>query len=461
MIESQLVIPRLLNKKFLLAYFPLHSNYSLKGNLNQMSLTKIPNNYRTILNENKFSPFEKSYDGLKNELSTKNPERAIGLSNKWKFKLSKLFCVPTNAIRRYFGEKIGMSIELLRHYTLYSLIFSILGIIFTIIQIGIKLDQEEPSKPEYPFIIYATIFSICIICWSTIFFEHWKRKQVLLASKWGQSNFQVRETNRPQFTGYIRRSPVTDEVNELHFPSYKRKLRIIFGVLVTIFMILLSVSMVYIFMYLKEFLIEASEGYTIQWWISSIISAVNGMQIILFTLVYEKLVIKLTDYENHRTQSQYEKSLTIKSFAFHFLNSYYSLFYIAFMKVECIGTDEDGDIEISEDFSCVYELETHFRAILILVITKSIFQAIVPIFKQKMAFLRKVKQLDLSITPQKAIELGKYGRRLTGAVKSHPKIKNIVSFVEKEAMKKDYKMAGLGIYIYIYILLYIIIYYYI
>ena len=41
-------------------------------------------------------------------------------------------------------------------------------------------------------------------------------------------------------------------------------------------------------------------------------------------LVYRRIAKLLTDYENHRTESEYENSFIIKSFAFQFVNSYSS-----------------------------------------------------------------------------------------------------------------------------------------
>jgi hypothetical protein len=39
----------------------------------------------------------------------------------------------------------------------------------------------------------------------------------------------------------------------------------------------------------------------------------------------------LTDWENHRTQTEYDDALIIKNFLFEFINNYFSLFFIAFL----------------------------------------------------------------------------------------------------------------------------------
>lgn len=48
--------------------------------------------------------------------------------------------------------------------------------------------------------------------------------------------------------------------------------------------------------------------------------------------VYSDMAISLTDRENHRTDTEYEDSLIAKLFAFQFVNSYASFFYVAYIK---------------------------------------------------------------------------------------------------------------------------------
>jgi len=58
----------------------------------------------------------------------------------------------------------------------------------------------------------------------------------------------------------------------------------------------------------------------------------NAITIIFMNVIWKIVAVKLNNWENHRTDSEYENSLIIKIFAFYFVNSYTSLFYIAFFK---------------------------------------------------------------------------------------------------------------------------------
>lgn len=48
--------------------------------------------------------------------------------------------------------------------------------------------------------------------------------------------------------------------------------------------------------------------------------------------IYDIIAKKLTQWENHRTQTEVDDALVYKLFAFEFLNSYGPLFYTAFFR---------------------------------------------------------------------------------------------------------------------------------
>jgi hypothetical protein len=53
------------------------------------------------------------------------------------------------------------------------------------------------------------------------------------------------------------------------------------------------------------------------------------------------MAVKMNDWENHQKQTDYDDALTFKYFTFSFVNSYTSIFYIAFFKVQL---DVDVDV---------------------------------------------------------------------------------------------------------------------
>ena len=51
-----------------------------------------------------------------------------------------------------------------------------------------------------------------------------------------------------------------------------------------------------------------------------------------FSKLYDKIAVKLTIWENYRTKTEYDDALILKLFAFEFVNSYGSFYYLAFFR---------------------------------------------------------------------------------------------------------------------------------
>jgi hypothetical protein len=68
-------------------------------------------------------------------------------------------------------------------------------------------------------------------------------------------------------------------------------------------------------------------------------SVASSAQIQILNRVYPNLADRLTEFENHRTDTDFSNSMTTKLFVFLFVNSYGSFFYIAFVASQ-VG---DGD----------------------------------------------------------------------------------------------------------------------
>jgi anoctamin-10/anoctamin-7 len=81
-------------------------------------------------------------------------------------------------------------------------------------------------------------------------------------------------------------------------------------------------------------------------------SLLIAIQIQICNSIYSDVALKLNNYENHRTDTEYEDALITKTFLFEFVNSFISLFYTAFVKPQLLLTDPctNGD--------CLSELQT-------------------------------------------------------------------------------------------------------
>ena len=370
-IQSQLVIPNLLNEDVIKGYFPLHNEFNLEGT--PIKRTEPEESSRTEGRPNKTQIMANLYEEIFQEAKDHSKNN---LKHKWRFHWRSCTYVPENAVRKYFGEKLGMYFQWMSHYAKYCLGFSFIGLITAICIYILNTNQDEEGKPGTTFVIVGCAFILLIVIWSTIFQEHWKRTQVHLSTKWMQVDFEADESIRAEFQGVLRRSPVTDQHNELYYPELRRIWKIAAGALLSLIMISLTITATLVISYYKNYYVEQYEGEAIEEYIPTIASALNAVQILIFNLIYGIIAIKLTNYENHRTQTKYEISLIIKTYIFQFVNSYFSLFFIAFLKNDCIAQNDNGEWETDSENSCIYELEVQLRMIFILMICKNAVEVI-------------------------------------------------------------------------------------
>ena len=87
---------------------------------------------------------------------------------------------PLEAVKDYYGEKIGLYFTWLCHYTTYLFFASLFGILTT----AYSWTYQDENAAVIPF------FCVVMILWSVIYFETWKAKQAETAMKWGMSTYE-------------------------------------------------------------------------------------------------------------------------------------------------------------------------------------------------------------------------------------------------------------------------------
>lgn len=74
----------------------------------------------------------------------------------------------------------------------------------------------------------------------------------------------------------------------------------------------------------------------------------NSVVIVSLNLIYQNIAIFLNDYENHRTDTEYEDYLISKIFLFQMVNSFAGLTYVSFVKdfldIDCVNPTCTGDV---------------------------------------------------------------------------------------------------------------------
>ncbi|XP_043917931.1 anoctamin-6 [Protopterus annectens] len=361
------------------------------------------------------------FNYISEDLSCPN-ERYL-LYREWAHPRSFYKLQPLDLIRKYFGEKVGIYFAWLGYYTKMLLLAAVAGICcfgygYSIrntstwsletcdADIGGNIimcpqcDKEctywmlnitcESSKKLCIFDNFGTlVFAVFMAIWVTLFLEFWKRRQAELEYEWDTTEFlDHEEPVRPEYEARCIRSvknPITQEVEHVPYTACGKCLRMSLCSTAVLFAIcLIIVSVVGIIVYrLSVFVafsstlptvknIKPLENYlTPQMATTITASLINFIIIMILNMLYERLAIKITDFELPRTQSDYENSLTLKMFLFQFVNFYSSCFYIAFFKGKVVGYPGDPVYwlgkyrnEECDPGGCLLELTTQLMIIM-------------------------------------------------------------------------------------------------
>jgi hypothetical protein len=278
------------------------------------------------------------------------------------------FKAPLKDIRNYFGEQVAFYFAWLAFYNRALVMPAILGLLVFIWQIiDGRVDVEG-----------APFFALLVSIGATVMLEMWKRHESKYRIRWGMSNFASKEQPRPEFKGEFLPSPVDGRLVE-QFPWTKKILRALFSQ--TVIMSLIGVviaSVVGVFL-LRKVMAKWSST-----WGSILTAIINAVQIQILNVIYGKVSLKLNEYENHRTDSEYENALIAKTFLFKFVNSYNTLFYIAFIKKYDDTTGNDTTGCLNDD--CLGELRQQLGTIFIsLIVINNIIEVLIPYIKTRLA----------------------------------------------------------------------------
>lgn len=269
------------------------------------------------------------------------------IQSRWLTFFQLPWCQSTDLVKNYFGEKIGLYFEFLGTYTSYLMIAGLFGFIAWI---NVATEDNDPSAPVLPY------FAIFMCVWATLLLELWRRKENLIAMQWGMIGFESNEQNRPAFVGKTAKSAVTGKVT-VTFPFFEyqaRQVKTSVLTLMSISGVIACVSFIFfIEISIKNNRVAGSQAGPV------IGSMMLALQIQVLNYIYKGVATKLNDYENHRTDTQYEDSLIIKTFLFQFVNSFISFFYTAFLQ------PFQPDINPCIDNSCMNNLQVMLGTIFI------------------------------------------------------------------------------------------------
>ncbi|GLE02983.1 hypothetical protein PINS_up011862 [Pythium insidiosum] len=301
---------------------------------------------------------------------------------------------PLHKIRDYFGEKVALYFAWLGFYTKMLVFPTIAGIITYIVsEVRMKQNKNDgnTSNDNPGYILIA--FAVVVVIWSAIFSELWKRKNHLFNALWGLHGYHRKLRYRAQFRGTKSYNPVTD-AEEMTFEN-RAKRRRAFAVSVVVVLLMISIVVVALIgIFYMKYWVNDPNHVDEQYKMPSTygLTVANAIQILILNMVYREVARKLNEYENHRTDREYENHLIIKVFLFQFCNSFASFFYIAFLKrrieSKCITVNGKED-------NCLGELRSQLLILfLIRIIVGNTLEVVIPYLKYRWQLYKERDAVD-------------------------------------------------------------------
>eukprot|EP01043_Picozoa_sp_COSAG02_P023781 COSAG02_NODE_1279_length_13487_cov_7.611696_12_plen_1124_part_00 len=238
---------------------------------------------------------------------------------------------PIDEIRDYFGDHVALYFAWMELYTRALFWPAGLGCFGMITQFTVDTVDDNPFTIPY---------SVFFAAWSIVFLSSWKRRENELKFLWGTEGFEARERPRSEFKGAHVVNPETNRDEIVYTQPVKRMIvncvSLMFSVMFCCVTIVCAVGATLIKdnapinSWTDEQIAQATPfdkyGY------KAFASFLNLVIIVLGGLIYEAIARILTDWENHRTPTEWEDSIIFKNFLFQFINNYFVLFYIAFIR---------------------------------------------------------------------------------------------------------------------------------
>eukprot|EP00002_Diphylleia_rotans_P018600 TRINITY_DN359_c0_g6_i1.p1 TRINITY_DN359_c0_g6~~TRINITY_DN359_c0_g6_i1.p1 ORF type:complete len:691 (-),score=174.98 TRINITY_DN359_c0_g6_i1:495-2567(-) len=281
--------------------------------------------------------------------------------------LPRILEQPIDKVRDYFGEYVAVYFAWLGFYTKCLVPLSLFGFIVLIVQIADEVDN-----------VLVPVYCIFLSLWATFFLEFWKREQATLAWRWNSAGVEEDEPVRPNFQGEKKVSRITGE-EEIYYSPLKRaaKLAVSYPLILSI----LSAVIIATFgiLVLRIVLSRTKSMQTIG---PLLAGSLNAVSIVILDQLYLYVAYYLNEWENYRTETQFEDNLIAKNFLFQFINSYVSLFYIAYAKSskpEIFGEQDQCE------GSCMQELLIQLGSIFATrMVVQQAMESLVPYFKMKL-----------------------------------------------------------------------------
>lgn len=344
--------------------FPLHM---------QSRLGEIRHSWVTFWRQEKPGAVGKGWSPISQPLTV----TAGRLLHSFNYAIGNLLVQPLDSIAEYFGESVAFYYAFAAFYTRWLVHISVLGLIVFCFQVrDLQLDHW-----------LCLPYSICVMIWTCLFLVYWRQRSSTLAYRWGVLDYEMQETERPQFKGKRVLDTHTGEVRKI-YPVWRRALKycqsvpvliMVMGAMLSVMSTVFTTQDKLLIQYKNNqtldyypeitlfdnenrrrlvSLLDVNEGYQEYhrdlsstsgtskvfsanideekasdpdfWAVTFFFPCLYGVLTNIMVALFNLIAIRVNNFENHRTQSQYMNRLVLKVITFRFVAIFTTLYYYAF-----------------------------------------------------------------------------------------------------------------------------------
>jgi len=289
-------------------------------------------------------------------------------------------------VRNFFGEEIAYYFLWITNYIKWLVFPSVLGIIFEIAY-RIVNKGEQAHNP-----ILSLIMCAFFILWGKAFSYQWNQKEQLYNYIWGTENYKKSQLDQESFVpdGYI---PLLIGHKAPYVSKWKKYYRIFVSYIFIFFMMCIVFGFINLIFQIKALLISKYPKRTTE--IGILIGFINTIQINFMSGFYQGVAKYFNDKENHRKETDSKNALALKLIIYDFINSYYSIFYIGFIKRSSLFGRKPGKCNgFRGNDSCSEEIKIQLYTIVFIKFIFDFWELGKPIFKQQGKIFRLKQQLS-------------------------------------------------------------------
>ena len=287
---------------------------------------------KELIDENSFFETLINFHVIKDHF----PLHISDFSKKINMKMLSLH-TPYNLARSYLNDDVALYFAWTYHYTKFILIPAVLSLVTFILS---KILSNK--KVEILYMIYA----LGVTIWVQFFIIYWNRTESVLKVEWNNdSNEYEKEDKRKDFVGEIKRSMITGKY-ELRYSHKKKFINYLISFSITFIFILIAILINVIALNLRALIPEKKYSYLnmpkyrkyskkkefleVGSTAAKFITPVKTIILTVLGIIFDKVNIFLTDYENHKSNAVYNNSYILKKFIFESINYFFDIVFIAF-----------------------------------------------------------------------------------------------------------------------------------